>query len=54
MELKVIADATTGIFTLLEIQRGKDPKRNPNIIADTLRPTAACTKRMAKHTKKKV
>ena len=53
-EFKVTADAATGIFLFLEIQRGKHPMRDPNVVeyADVLKPTAACTKRMAKHTKR--
>ena len=55
-EFKVVADSITWIFIFLEIQRGKELMRNPNFteFTNVLRFTSACTKIMAKRTRKEV
>lgn len=54
IEFKVTADVKTEIFLFMEIQRGKDAMNDPTFaeFTDTLKVTSACTKRMAKTTKR--
>lgn len=48
-ELKVTADAHTGMFLFLEIQRGKEAMRRAEFAQETLK-TTACTARLMKYT----